>query len=498
MVKSVIDYLKASCRAHGNKIAFKDSGGNKISFNQLYSSCKKIGSFIIDKIQIKEKPIVVITERNINSIASFLGVLFSGNFYVPVDATLPQERMAEMLKIIDPVLIINCADKEYESFQYDFINVADISPVNIYKHPRINSNSPMYGIFTSGSTGLPKLVVKDHRSIVSFIDEYVEKFNYSENDIQGNQIPFYFDASTKDLFTTLKVGCTTNIIGKSYFAQPGKLAEYIIKNRINSICWVPSALTILSMFNVFSKIDLTQIKKVLFVGEPMNIKQLSIWFKALPNTRFINLYGSTENAGNCLYYEVKEQALKMDRLPVGRAFDGAKVFLLDENNNIISESNTSVKGEICVSGDFLALGYYKNSKTTEQKFCQNPTNLDYYERILRTGDIGEYDKSGNIIYVCRKDYQIKLNGYRIELGDIESATMQLDSIISCCCLYNEKRKQVFLVYSANKEINTQIIDYLKQKLPSYMVPAKAFYLQSMPLNKNGKIDRAQLQNLFLN
>lgn len=499
-MQNITNYLTNSAQKYPDKIAFLDSENNQITFSNLKIEAEQISSAIIDVLNgSQNNPIVVFTERNIKSISSFLGVAFSGNFYVPVDSSLPDDRIISMFKILNPKIIINCSDRIFDLQDFNIVSASDLLATNLPIKTNLTSgDDPLYGIFTSGSTGLPKLVLKSHNSLISFIEEYVNEFNFKNDDIQGNQIPFYFDASTKDLFTTLKTGCTTNIISKGLFSQPGKLAQYLLDNNINSICWVPSALSMLSMFNVFSKFDLTNIKRVLFVGEPMQTRQLNIWKNNLPQTMFVNLYGSTENAGNCLYYKVDKTFDDDERIPIGKPFKNAKVFLLNDDDQIVTKTDTSNQGEICVSGNILSLGYYKNFKATNEKFCQNPLNQDYYERIFRTGDIGKYDKNQNIIYICRKDYQIKLNGYRIELGDIEVAVGSIDSINSSCCIFDEKKKKIVLFYASENDEKETLVSVLTNKLPSYMLPSKYIHLTEMPLNQNGKIHRTKLKEMYNN
>lgn len=499
-MSNILTYLDKTEEKFPNKVAFCDSDGFQITFSELKKSTEVLGSFLITNFNCKNKPIAVLTERNIRSIPSFFATIYSGNFYIPIDATLPDSRIQEMLDIANPIITINCTERNFNISNHKIYTYDEILAQNIETVPRsdILSISPLYGIFTSGSTGVPKLVVKNHLSLMSFIEEYVNIFNFNSNDILGNQIPFYFDASTKDLFTTIKVGCTTNIISKGYFAQPGKLAQYLVDNKITSICWVPSALAMLSIFNVFSKIIPSTIQKVLFVGEAMHAKQLNIWIKALPKAKFVNLYGSTENAGNCLYHIIDHEIDESERIPIGRAFPNAKVFLLDDNNKLIKDSNTEESGEICISGDILSLGYYNDLNLNNSKFCQNPLNSSYYERIFRTGDVGRYDKNKNIIYLCRKDYQIKLNGCRIELGDIEVSAVSLNTINSACCIFDEEKKKIVLFYSSENDEKESLISHLKHKLPTYMVPTKYIYIKEMPLNQNGKIHRTKLKEMYKN
>lgn len=497
MVRNILTYLDETASRYANKVAYRDSEGGAITFNELKKEVEMTGSYIIERFSnYTKKPVAVLTERNIRSIPAFLGVVYSGNFYVPIDATLPEDRICAMLELAEPLMIINCSDRTFNLKGNKVVDYNEIKKcaVSVVKRRNVIDIDPLYGIFTSGSTGVPKLVVKNHLSLISFIDEYVENFKFSPEDIQGNQIPFYFDASTKDLFTTLKVGCTTNIISKAYFSQPGKLAEYVENNGITSICWVPSALSMLSMFNVFSKYPLKNIKRVLFVGEPMNVKQLNIWVKALPWADFVNLYGSTENAGNCLYHIIKEE-IQEDRVPIGKPFANVDVFLLDDEDKPVKQTDTESLGEICLIGNTLALGYYKNSCQCD-KFCQNPLNEFYYERMYRTGDLARYDKNGNIVYVCRKDCQIKLSGYRIELCDIDIMAMKLEGVKSACSIFDESKNKIVLFYSADAELQKELIEHLKNNLPSYMVPSKYIFFEDLPLNQNGKIHRTKLKEIY--
>lgn len=497
MDKNILDYLDKTESKYPNKTAYADSDGREIAFKQLKEDVAHVGSCLIKRFADKSnKPIAVLTERNIRSIPAFLAVVYSGNFYVPIDATLPEERICAMLDLAEPLMVINCADKSFDLKRYEAVAYEDLKneKQEIVSRKKVIDIQPLYGIFTSGSTGVPKLVVKNHMSLISFIDEYVETFKFSADDVQGNQIPFYFDASTKDLFTTLKVGCTTKIISKAYFSQPGKLAEYVENNGITSICWVPSALAMLSMFNVFSKYPLKNVKRVLFVGEAMHVKQLNIWVKALPWAEFINLYGSTENAGNCLYHVIKEE-VTAERVPIGKPFANVDVFLLDDEDKLIPSRNTEELGEICLTGNTLALGYYKNSCQCG-KFCQNPLNDCYYERIYRTGDLAKYDENGNIVYICRKDCQIKLSGYRIELCDIDITAMNLDGVKSACSIFDEEKKKIILFYSADQEMQSSLIEHMKKKLPVYMVPSKFIQFDEIPLNANGKVHRTKLKEIY--
>ena len=179
-------------------------------------------------------------------------------------------------------------------------------------------------------------------------------------------------------------------------------------------------------------------------------------------------------------------------IPAGIPVANEKVFLLDDNDRLVMEADA--EGEICVSGSCLALGYYKDKENTDRAFMQNPLNDRFYERMYRTGDIGKYDEDGNLIYVSRKDFQIKHMGQRIELGEIEVSAMSVDGVSRACCTYDEKKKRINLYYTG-EAAKEDVVSILQNKLPQFMVPGKTVQLDEMPMNKNGKIDRSALKAL---
>jgi len=231
----------------------------------------------------------------------------------------------------------------------------------------------------------------------------------------------------------------------------------------------------------------------MFSGEVMPIKQLNKWTKALPFTTFVNLYGPTEITCNCTYEFLETREYELDEvLPIGKAFDNEKVFLLDENDALIQVPGQ--EGEICVSGTCVALGYYHDLNKTNEVFVQNPLNDKTYERIYRTGDLGKYTDDLKLVYTSRKDFQIKHLGHRIELGEIEAQVEQHTAITRAICIYDSNKKRILLFYVGNIE-GKQLISELRDVLPGYMLPNKAFALDAFPMNKNGKVDRNALKEL---
>ena len=352
---------------------------------------------------------------------------------------------------------------------------------------------PLYGIFTSGSTGTPKGVVVGHRSVLDFIDCFTELFNITEKDVIGNQAPWDFDVSVKDIYSALKTGATVQIIPKQLFSFPTKLIDFLIEREVTTLVWAVSALCIISTLNGFEYKVPEKINKILFSGESMPVKHLNIWRKYLPDTMYVNIYGPTEITCNCTYYVVNREFQPGDVPPMGKAFPNEKVFLLDEENHLVEEKNQN--GEVCVTGSALALGYYRNPEQTAKAFVQNPLNDRYLEPMYRTGDLAYYNNLGELCFATRKDFQIKHMGHRIELGEIEASMDKIPEIIRSCCLFDQGKSKIVAFYEGNVE-RKEIVRALKQYLPAFMVPNVFRQVEQMPLTKNGKIDRKTLMTEY--
>ena len=349
---------------------------------------------------------------------------------------------------------------------------------------------PLYVNFTSGSTGVPKGVVVGHKSVIDFIEEFTEVFSITENDIMANQAPFDFDVSVKDIYSGIYKGAEVCLIPREYFSNPTVLMDYLVETKATILIWAVSAMCFVSIMNGFDYKVPDTIRKVMFSGELMPVKQLNKWKKYLANTQYVNLYGPTEITCNCTYHILDREYDKNEVIPIGVPFKNEKVFLLDEEDKLVTESN--LEGEICVSGTCLAIGYFKDKEKTDRVFVQNPVNNRYYERIYRTGDLAKYNEYGEIGFLSRKDFQIKHMGQRIELGDIEVSAMSIEGVQRACSIYDHKHKKIYLFYVGEIE-KEDLSENMHDKLPIFMIPSKTIKLDEFPLNKNGKIDRKKLE-----
>lgn len=257
----------------------------------------------------------------------------------------------------------------------------------------------------------------------------------------------------------MKTGAILHIIGKRLFSNPVSLLSYLKDNRISTIFWVPSALIMVAKLRALKNVDLGDtLKRVLFCGEVMPNKQLNYWRSFLPNVLYSNLYGPTEITDACTFYTVNREFTDDESLPIGKPMRNTEILVLDEKDHLVLPSDRKKIGELCVKGTCLAVGYFRNPEKTKEAFVQNPLNMNYEEKIYRTGDYVTYNEYEELMYVGRKDYQIKHMGHRIELGEIETAVSSLEGFSCCCCLYDEKKSKIVLILETVNDVNKDEIN----------------------------------------
>ena len=291
--------------------------------------------------------------------------------------------------------LINTFDYQGDVYAYDemvkeTVNQAALDNIR----SKAIDTDPIYVVFTSGSTGRPKGVVACHRSVIDYIETLSDVLEISEDTVFGNQTPLYVDACLKEIFPTLKFGAKTYIIPKELFMFPIKLIEFLNKYKINTVCWVVPALTLISGLGALKDNVPEYLHTIAFGSEVFPIKQFNIWRKTLPEARFINLYGPTEATGMSCYYVVDREFDLDEAIPIGRPFNNTEILLLNDQDKPAEPGD---QGEICIRGTSLTLGYYNDFERTNEAFVQNPLNPYYPELIYRTGDIGKLNDRGELI-----------------------------------------------------------------------------------------------------
>lgn len=499
--RNVLEYLEKTVNEVPEKIAYA-SPESQISFSEVYRASRAIGSKLYADGFYK-KPVVVFMEKSPEAIVSFFGVMYGGNYYVPIDEEMPAHRIELIFNTLKPEALI--CDKVTKGmvekfgfsgklYEYDEISKSDINEDALASiRDRQIDTDPIYIVFTSGSTGIPKGVMACHRSVLDYIENLSDVLEFNRDTIFGNQTPLYFDACLKELYPTLKFGATTWLIPKQLFMFPIKLVEFLNEHKINTICWVVSALTMISAFGAFDEVVPEYLHTIAFGSEVFPIKQFKRWRSVLPDCKFTNLYGPTEGTGMCCFYKVDRDFELDEAIPIGGPFKNTEILLLGDDGKPVPDGE---QGEICIRGTSVTLGYYRNPEKTKESYVQNPLNDMYPEIIYKTGDLAKYNERGELIYLSRKDYQIKHMGHRIELGEIEVVVNMLDDIKDSCCIFDDDKKKIILCYVGDIE-KGDLTTFLKEKLPRYMIPNKINKLDELPHTANGKIDRAGLKATYV-
>ena len=505
MNKNILQLLEESVNTYPNKSALIDEN-RQISYLSYVEEAKRIGSALCKLHQESySKPIIVFVDRRADSIIAFMGVLYSGNFYVPVDCKTPVERLRSIVEVLNPLAFISFSETEKKLVEKIGIDVPNYcygdlvkEPIHFKKLHEIRANAidldPAYAIFTSGSTGIPKAVAISHRSVIDLSSWLVSTFSFQENDVIGNQTPFYFDGSVKDIYLSMLSGATMIIIPHKCFAFPQLLAEILNKHAATSLLWATSAVVMIAKSGILEELGLKTLKRLFFAGEVMYGKHLNMWKKQYPHCQYINLYGPTEVTVDSTFYIVNRAFEDNDVIPIGSHCDNKRVFILDENNQIVDGKQG---GELAVGGSGVALGYYNNPSQTEKVFIQNPLHNHYPDVIYKTGDFVKLNAFNEIEFVGRKDFQVKHMGNRIELGEIEAAAYGLNQVQHVACLYDAENEKIILFYTSTQEIPaSDFIKELMKSIPKYMYPNKFIRLLEMPLSANSKVDRKAIKQKF--
>lgn len=552
---NVLEYLDAQEALRPDEVAFADANSS-VTYAQLAAQARAVGSFVAARAQAR-RPVAVLADKSCAVVAAFLGIVSTGCFYTLLDPKHPTDRLKSILETLEPALILidgaagaraaanlglltddaasggsvqkcapgqggdnvgNCGleAKTTDAGQSDCGNVtrstapktiptaslaaalAESSNIPLLAERRSASadTDPLYVMFTSGSTGKPKGVLVCHRSVLDFIDAFAETFGFDESDVLGNQAPFDFDVSTKDIYTGLKCGARVELLEKQLFSFPTRLVQRLEERGVTALVWAVSALVIVSTVDALAETQPGTLKKILFSGETMPVKHLSYWRTRYPNARFVNLYGPTEITCNCTYYELRpgDSIEEEAALPIGVPFPNERVFLLDEENREIKLPGET--GELCVAGSCLALGYLRDPERTAAAFCQNPLQNAWPERVYRTGDLACYGEDGLLYFRSRRDFQIKHMGHRIELQEIELHVQAVPGVDRCCCVFFQEQQKVVAFYEGTATAR-ELTGALRKKLPAYMIPQAFELLERLPITDNGKIDRAKLRQTAL-
>jgi amino acid adenylation domain-containing protein len=499
---NVIEYFVKTASVYPSKTAVIE-GDQKISFEQLRRQSLAFAYTIVQQSDILNLPIAVYLPKSIDIVIADLAITYTGNAYMNLDVKAPIERIHNILKQVEPAILItdNQHMEAIKSILSADVKVYVIEQIRVFHEEyekqllgrlsRSIDTDPYCIINTSGSTGTPKSVVLNHKSFIDFTEWSIDTLKIGQDEIVGSLSPSIFDIYSHELCMMMAKSSTIVLLPEQLSAFPIKILEILKKEHVSYLFWVPTIMVNIANMDLLSKIELPALKTVWFAGEVLPTKQYNYWHRKLPETKFVNLYGPIEITLDCTYYIVDKEFDDSEPLPIGFPCRNTAILILNADNR---QCKPGEEGELCVRGTSLAMGYYNNPEKTTAAFTQNPLNTKYPELIYRTGDVVVENERGEIMFRGRRDTLVKHLGYRIELGEIEHIVVNILQLVSNgCVIYNRQNKDITLVYEAAEDI--PVVEFRKrigQNLPKYMIPTKYVRIDKMPMNTNGKIDRLKL------
>lgn len=515
--------LLGAFNQYKNKIAIKTSNED-ISYNELYKRSISIADFISTN---KYKKVAILGYRSVNVYAVILAAIFANQTYVPLNPRFPVKRTIEMILDSDVDAIIVCKecaaylkkllkeakiDKELIIEDSDKFNEQDFSKERSYNITRLSftasnkteigesskidfdENKPIYVIYTSGTTGKAKGVIVSYFHFFSYIEKILNYYNFNENDVFSQMSEITFDLSLQDLSSSILSGGTLIPIPKEYLFCP---APIISKFKITVFHAVPYVISMLKKMEMLEPELMNSIRISIFVGEPLWYEQVRDWIKSCPNSIVYNTYGPTETTVIIMRYKVYDpKIMTIDALkelegvvPLGTTFPRAKAGIFNDYNVELAKNEI---GQIYLAGDQVGLGYLNSKEKTNEAFLNLDGTLWY-----KTGDNGYVDDNGNFIFKGRRDDQVKINGFRVDLLEIdEKLRLASKRRAMSIPLRNELNQITNLVAAVegdeDNKIKDDIVSTLKNYLPFYMQVHDIVFIKEFPVNYNGKLDRKAL------
>lgn len=488
-----VDLFQKVAQDHQNEIAISHQVRN-ISYEELNSKANQVARYIESLGTYPEMIIGICLDRSIEMVVSILGIMKSGCAYIPLDPEYPQERLDYMVK--DSNLSVVLTNRKYSKilperitkpiFLDDFEN--EIGKLDT-SNPQISisASSLAYVIYTSGSTGLPKGVLLEHRGLCNVVNSQKRLFDLKTGDRILQFASFNFDVSLLEIVMAIGTGATLYLTDKKRIFPGPELAKYLVNKKISNLLITPSALTLLSDFHF------PALKTVIVGGEPCPISLAQKWYKRY---NLYNEYGPTETTILSSIYHIRSLDVPIN---IGKPIPNTQIYILDKS---LKPVPIGVRGEIYIGGIGIAREYLNKPDLTAERFIANPFSGDSSARLYKTGDLARYLENGNIEYLGRIDFQVKIRGHRIETGEIESVINQHPQVDNSVVTVDEdkfgnKQLVAYIIPQKGAVIDQiKIITFLKSKLPTYMLPSVVIPIEQFPMTHNGKIDLQSLPKSF--
>ncbi|MGI8582950.1 MAG: non-ribosomal peptide synthetase, partial [Chitinophagaceae bacterium] len=466
----------------------------QLTYQQLNERANQLAHYLLSKGVTVEALVPICIERSAEMIIGILGILKAGAAYVPIDPAYPEERISFMLRDSEATIVVS--NKQGRVHIPSHINIisldSDLAAISTQSvsNPQtsLSAHNLAYVIYTSGSTGKPKGVMISHGNLVDYIFGLDKNIQISECRSYALVSSIATDLGNTVLYSSLLLGGALHLFSKEAVNNADGLQRYFRDEEIECVKIVPSHWKALCTHDL-----LLPSKMLIFGGEALQAGLVEEIRESGTKCKIINHYGPTETTIGKLLHVVKDDGENNDvTVPIGKPFSNTEIYIV---NRDLSLCPLGIPGELCIGGDGVARGYRNNTELTASKFIANPFRQKG-SLLYRTGDLVKYLPDGNIEFIGRIDEQVKIHGYRVELGEIENVLLQSGLVHGAAVLSREdksgNKQLVGYVLTEGYFDRDTVIDYLKNKLPEYMVPMIWVELESFPLLSNGKIDRKVL------
>ena len=470
----------------------------RLTYRQLDQRANQLAHYLAKRGVGPDVPVAILMERSIQMVVSLLGTLKAGAAYLPLDPDYPRDRLAFMVQdAAAPVLLTqqHLAERLPDAVTAHVIRVdseADLFASESTAQPQIKPSpaNVAYVIYTSGSTGQPKGVMIPHRGISNRLQWMQDAYGLNASDAVLQKTSYTFDVSVWEFFWPLMTGARLVVARPGGHQDPAYLVDLIAEQKITTIHFVPPMLKLLLEEQHLD--TCTSLRRVICSGEALTNELQASFFERFSDVELHNLYGPTEASVDVSFWQCHANTTRRS-VPIGRPIANTQLYILDASGK---PAPIGIAGELHIGGIGLARGYLNRAALTAERFIPDPFSTDAGARLYKTGDLARFRPDANIEFLGRLDHQVKVRGFRIELPEIEAVLALHPAVQNCVVIAredgpNEKRLVAYVV--TNDNVNElELRNYVKDRLPEYMVPAVFMLLPELPLNTSGKIDRRAL------
>src|SRR5881296_3644191 len=501
--RRVHELFEERVRAHPDAIAAVHSN-RQWTYRELNAHANQLARALLVRGLCREGVVAVVTERNLDWMAAVLAIFKAGGAYLPIEPHFPADRIARTLSRAGCRLVLTergsttMLDQAIDSLsgvQTLFIDALyeEAHSGGAYPGADVAPDQLAYIYFTSGSTGEPKGAMCEHAGMLNHLFAKIDDLGIGEGDVVAQTAPQCFDISLWQLVSALLVGGRTLVIEQEAVLDARRFIGKIVDGRVNVVQVVPSYLEVLLSYLEQHPRELPDLRCVSVTGEALKEEVTERWFAAQPGIKLVNAYGLTETSDDT-NHEVMDCVPRRDRVPLGRPINNVQVYVIDEH---LSPVPLGAPGELVFSGLCVGRGYVNDPERTRGAFLADPHREG--QRMDRSGDYGRWLPEGKLEFLGRRDTQVKINGFRIEIGEIENKLLRMPGVREGAVVVTggtDQSKHLVAFYAAQRPLDANMLrDQLRESLPEYMVPSVFHWQRNLPLTDNGKVDRKALMAL---